>query len=175
MKVTRNVLQGWGGGLLLGLLLWPTGVMAGKPARPAAVAQADAVAHTLRQIPEACIRLQGMFTGDAGQPYRLQAVPSSAQCQRRARFAGLSPQPPAPQEGWRVDERISVPSADCAGLAMTLTVWRRDGQAATPARDGQGRARIYLQQAQAQAQAEAGQLASLPQWWGSWQVQGRCG
>jgi hypothetical protein len=43
-------------------------------------------AHTLRQIPEACARLEGVFTGDAAEPYRFSAVRTSEQCQPRARF-----------------------------------------------------------------------------------------
>ena len=32
--------------------------------------QADGAAHTLRTIPEACARVEGVFTGQAEPPYR---------------------------------------------------------------------------------------------------------
>jgi len=48
--------------------------------------QAVGAVHTLRQIPEACARLEGAFTGDAAAPYRFSAVRTSEQCQPRARF-----------------------------------------------------------------------------------------
>jgi len=53
-------------------------------ARPAAAPQAVGAVHTLRQIPEACARLEGAFTGDAAQPYRYAPVRTSPQCQPRA-------------------------------------------------------------------------------------------
>src|SRR3546814_16732177 len=38
--------------------------------RPAATPQAPGVVHTLRQIPEACARIEGAFTGQAVEPYQ---------------------------------------------------------------------------------------------------------
>src|SRR3546814_10812817 len=40
--------------------------------RPAATPQANGVVHTLRQIPEACARLEGAFTGQAVEPYKFE-------------------------------------------------------------------------------------------------------
>ena len=155
--------------LILALPAAASGAVAGH--RPAAAAQADGVAHTLRQIPEACVRVQGQFTGDAQRPYLMEVVPTAARCPRRAHFAGLARQVPDAGQQWQRDERITVPSARCPGLQVELTLWRRDGAVAPP-RDGQGRQRIYLEQVQ-QATAEA-TLAALPQWRASWKVQGQC-
>ena len=52
--------------------------------RPPATAQAVGALHTVRQIPEACIRIEGRFTGQAGAPYELRRVRTRAQCQPRA-------------------------------------------------------------------------------------------
>src|SRR5690606_33904778 len=54
--------------------------------RPAASAQANAALHTVRQIPEACTRIEGRFTGEASAPYDMQLVRTSEQCQPRAMF-----------------------------------------------------------------------------------------
>jgi hypothetical protein len=43
----------------------PTPEIHRDPATP----QPVGVLHTLRQIPEACARIQGQFTGDAANPY----------------------------------------------------------------------------------------------------------
>jgi hypothetical protein len=158
-------------GLPLLLALSGAAMATAPAARPAASPQADGVAHTLRQIPEACIRLQGMFTGRADQPYALQAVPTQERCPRRAVFAGISDAPQA-DEGWQLDEQIMVPSAACPALRMTLSLWRHPGQVRTAERDGQGQVRVYVEQAR-QAATGGGQ-ATLPQWRASWQVQGRC-
>ena len=69
-------------------------------ARPAAPAQAVGHAHALRTIPEACIRLEGEFTGDAAKPYRFSAVRTSPACQPRARRLSRHPSP-APAAGTR--------------------------------------------------------------------------
>ena len=152
------------------LLSWPA-MATGLAARPAASPQADGVAHTLRQIPEACIRLQGMFSGRADHPYALQAVPTQERCPRRAVFAGIADAPQA-DEGWQLDEQIVVPSAACPALRMTLSLWRHPGQVRKAERDGQGQVRVYVEQAR-QA-ADGAEQATLPQWRASWQVQGRC-
>jgi hypothetical protein len=47
--------------------------------------QAVGAVHTLRQIPEACARLEGAFTGDAAEPYRFSpCVPASSASHARA-------------------------------------------------------------------------------------------
>lgn len=155
---------------LLLLSFLPAAVLAGVPAELAGTPQADGVSHTLRQIPEACVRVEGRFTGQAGTPYAVAVVPLGGTCQPRARFAGAAATGPE-GAGWRVQQRITVPSARCPALAATVVVWERDGDPA-PARDGQGRARIYLEEAR--RQAGAGQLARLPAHAVQWQVAGRC-
>lgn len=126
--------------------------------RPPAAPQAIGQIHTLRRIPEACVRLEGVFTGDPAQPYRFAVVRSSPACQPRARFLGgggeTGPGRPAAVAGWRLNDVIRVPSAACPGLQVVVRVWRKPGTAAPPALDAQGRARIYLQEALARAQRE---------------------
>ena len=66
----------------------------------AATAQAVGAVHTIRQIPEACARFEGMFTGDAAQPYRFSVVRTSAQCQPRARLLDAAKAKPDTASGW---------------------------------------------------------------------------
>lgn len=141
--------------------------------RPPSRPQADGVWHTLRQIPEACARLQGRFTGQPERPYQLQAVASSTHCRRRAVLLALQQGGEDPGQGWMLDERIMVPSAACPGLAVELRLWRRQPADTSRPRDAQGRERIYLQQAREQWARQ--RLAGLPQWRAYWQLQGRCG
>ncbi len=113
--------------------------------RAAASAQADGVLFTLRQIPEACVRMQGAFSGGT-PPFRIEVMPTRADCQPRARFLGVHEQ--APQgPGWRLNDVIRVPSAHCPGLSAVLTVWRKPATGGAPALDAQGRARIVLNEA----------------------------
>lgn len=126
--------------------------------RPPASAQADGAEHTLRQIPEACVRLQGRFGGATG--YRLQALRSAPGCQPRARFAAPGSVQPDPAAGWQLDERIVVPSASRPGCRAELAVWKRPAGAAS--RDGQGQVRVYLDQGR--RDAAAGSLPALAQW-----------
>lgn len=128
--------------------------------RPLGTAQAPGVVHTLRQIPEACIRLEGVFTGQATPPYRMRAVAISPTCQPRARYRPAGQAMPAEASGWILEDRVRVPDATCPSRMAVVQVWRKPG-AAAPARDGQGQARIYLQQARQDAAAGAG--AALPQ------------
>lgn len=114
--------------------------------RPAATPQAVGAVHTLRQIPEACARLEGAFTGDAAEPYRHAVVRTSERCQPRARFVDASKVRPSVAEGWVLNERLRVPRAGCAGQEAVVTVWRRPAGAA-PERDGQGQLRIYADRA----------------------------
>ena len=53
--------------------------------RPPAAPQAVGSVHTVRGIPEACTRLEGVFTGQAGAPYKFDAVRTSPNCQARGR------------------------------------------------------------------------------------------
>jgi hypothetical protein len=127
--------------------------------RPAIPAQAVGKAHTLRTIPEACTRLQGEFTGDAGAPYRFAVVRTSARCQPRARVVDAA-KAGAPGAGWILNDRISVPSAACPAQQALVRVWRKDTAAPQPALDAQGKSRIYLEEGM--RRARSGQLPGLP-------------
>ena len=78
--------------LLLVALSLPAAAAGPKPevARDTGKPQAVGAVHTVRAIPEACARLEGMFTGDAAQPYRFAAVRSSPNCQARARYVDFA-------------------------------------------------------------------------------------
>lgn len=121
------------------------------PAKP----QDVAVAHTVRAIPEACTRLEGMFTGQSSEPYRFSAVRTSPACQARARFVDAAQAKPSAQAGWVLNDVIRVPSARCMSQQAVVRVWRMPGQASPPALDAQGRARIYLQDSQMATRAPA--------------------
>ena len=128
--------------------------------RPAATPQAVGTVHTLRQIPEACARLEGAFTGDAAQPYRYASVRTSPQCQPRARFMDFDQAKPSVAAGWKLNDVIRVPNAACPSQQAVVRVWRKPGSAAPPPLDGQGQSRIYLQDAKQQA-GTAAQAPSL--------------
>jgi hypothetical protein len=128
--------------------------------RDVAPAQADGTLHTLRTIPEACATLTGEFTGKADKPYVLDARRTSANCQPRARLVDAAKAGASAKAGWILNDRIRVPSAACPSRQAVVQVWRRRGEAALPAKDGQGQARIYLREGI--AKAKAGELASLP-------------
>lgn len=127
--------------------------------RPAATAQATGAVHTVRQIPEACTRIEGRFTGTAAQPYDMQLVRTSAQCQPRAVFLDADKVNPSEAAGWKLNEVARIPSATCSSQQAVIEVWRKPaGQQV--ALDGQGQSRVYLEDAK--AQAAAGRLAALP-------------
>ncbi|WP_166209209.1 hypothetical protein [Cognatiluteimonas telluris] len=128
--------------------------------RAPAPPQAVGVRHTLRGIPEACTRLEGMFTGDAARPYDFSAVRTSPTCQGRARFVDAGQAKPASSAGWILNDVIRVPSAACPGQQAVVTVWRHPSAAAPPKLDAQGRARIYLQESM--DKARAGALTPIP-------------
>ena len=127
--------------------------------RAAAPPQAVGQAHTLRTIPEACIRLQGRFTGDPATPYRFEPVRTSASCQARARVVGAR-EAGAPGPGWILNDRIRVASAACPGQQAVVRVWRQDHEAKAPSLDAQGKSRIYLEEGL--QRARAGKLPALP-------------
>jgi hypothetical protein len=116
--------------------------------------------HTLRTIPEACVRLLGRFTGDAAEPYRFEAARTSPACRARAEVLDAARAKPSAATGWILNDRIRVPQADCPGFQAVATVWRRPAGGAPPALDAQGRSRIYLEDSLRTAQA--GGLATLP-------------
>jgi len=105
--------------------------------------------HTLRNIPEACVRLEGQFTGDAAAPYRMGAT-RHERCALRALYVESSSldKPASVASGWILNDRIGVARADNPGCSATIEVWRRPGDAAPPALDAQGRSRIYLDKPQ---------------------------
>lgn len=127
--------------------------------RPAAAAQAVGAVHTVRQIPEACTRIEGRFSGDASTPYDMQLVRTSPQCQARAVFLDASKVSPSEAAGWKLNEVVRVPSAACSTQQALIEVWRKPvGQQVKL--DGQGQNRVYLEEGK--AQAAAGRLAALP-------------
>lgn len=147
--------------ILLAALPLPLFAANAKPEieRPAASPQADAALHTVRQIPEACTRIEGRFTGDAAAPYDMQLVRTSAQCQPRAVFLDASKVKPSEAAGWKLNEVARIPSASCSKQQAVIEVWRKPaGQQV--ALDGQGQNRVYLEDAK--TQAAAGRLAALP-------------
>ncbi|MGY0505042.1 hypothetical protein [Luteimonas sp. e5] len=112
--------------------------------RAPATPQADGVLHTLRVIPEACVRLQGRFSADAATPYALEAVPSRGNCAPRAQLVAAREARPERGEGWVLNDVIRVPRASCPGQQAVLRIWRHPGAVAAPRLDAQGRSRVYL-------------------------------
>lgn len=154
------------------LLPLPSLATTAKPEieRPAAAAQATGTVHTVRQIPEACTRIEGRFTGTAAQPYDLQLVRTSAQCQPRAVFLDATKVSPSEAAGWKLNEVVRVPSAACSSQQARIDIWRKPaGQQV--ALDGQGQNRVYL--GDAKVQAAAGRLAALPAYSAQLQVEGK--
>lgn len=141
--------------------------------RPPGTPQAVGALHTVRTIPEACTRLEGMFTGDASAPYRLQPVPVGGTCQARARWIEPAQARPAEAEGWVFEDRIRIPAAGCPSQEAVVEVWHKPVEQPL-ARDGQGQVRIYLQDAQ--KQAAAGKMAPLPEFTARMKLAGKpCG
>lgn len=127
--------------------------------RPAVTPQAVGAAHTLRQIPEACARIEGMFTGQAAEPYKFAVVRTSANCQPRARFVDAAKARPSQAGGWKFNDLIRVPNAGCPSQQAVVRVWRKPVEVGQKL-DGQGKSRIYLQESK-QA-AAAGKIAAIP-------------
>lgn len=128
--------------------------------RTVAKAQANGAVHTIRQIPEACVRFEGTFTGQAAQPYRFERVRTSAQCQPRARLLDYAQAKPASTAGWKLNDVIRIPSAVCPSQQAVVKVWRKPVEVAPPALDAQNRSRIYLQDAR--EDIDAGKVAQAP-------------
>ena len=142
--------------------------------RAAAQPQAVGAVHTLRQIPEACARLEGQFTGQAAQPYKFAVVRTSPNCQPRARFVDAAKAQPSLAAGWKFNDLIRVPNAGCASQQAVVRVWRKPADVAPPKLDGQGQARLYL--ADEKAKAAAKQLAAVPMYAAVMVVEGKaCG
>lgn len=122
--------------------------------------QAVGSAHTLRTIPEACARIEGVFTGDAAQPYKFAVVRTSPNCQPRARFVDAAKAQPSEQSGWKFNDLIRVPNASCGTQLAVVRVWRKPAAAAALKPDGQGQSRIYLEEQR--KLAAANKLAAVP-------------
>lgn len=140
--------------------------------RVGAPQQPDAV-HTVRQIPEACVRLEGRYAQPgAATPYVLQVVPVGGNCQPRARYLDGGRAQPSASAGWLLNDEIRIPEAACPGREAVVQVWRKAGDA-VPARDGQGQTRVYLEESRSKAASAAsalGQFSAVLQ-----PPAGRCG
>lgn len=139
-------------------------------ARPAATPQPIGVAHTLRQIPEACARIEGVFTGDAAEPYRYAVVRTSPNCRPRARFVDAAKAQPSEAGGWVFNDQLRVPSVECPSQQAVVRVWRKPVDQ-TIKLDGQGQSRIYIEESR-QA-AAAGSIAPIPMYAAEMGVEGK--
>lgn len=108
-------------------------------------AQAAGVPHTLRVIPEACVRLQGRFPADPAQPYVLEIVPK-APCRPRTRFvpAGQLADAPSAATGWILNDELRIPNAACSDQQAVVQVWRRQVDPTSVPLDAQGRLRLNM-------------------------------
>jgi len=131
--------------------------------------QAQNAVHTLRQIPEACARLEGMFTGQADEPYAFTVVRISPQCQPRARFVDAAKARPA-ENGWVLNDVIRVPNAACPSQQAVVHIWRKPVDKAAKL-DGQGQQRIYLKESA--DKAKSGQLDAVPMFAAQMKVEGK--
>ena len=149
--------------LLLALLL-PLPLLAAEPTpeirRDAIKPQAVGAVHTLRTIPEACARIEGLFTGTAAEPYKFAVVRTGANCQARARFVDAAKAKPSEKSGWKFNDLIRVPNAGCPSQQAVVRIWRKAADAAPPQLDAQGRSRIYLKDATAKAKTQG--ASNLP-------------
>jgi hypothetical protein len=165
--------------LLAGSLAVVAGpLLAADPApeikRDTGAPQAVGAAHTLRTIPEACARLEGVFTGDAAQPYKYAVVRTDPQCQPRARFVEYAKAQPSAAKGWKFNDLIRVPNAACSSQQAVVRVWRLPADN-KPTLDGQGSARIYLQDAK-EAAAAGKQLPAVTMYAAEMKLEGKgCG
>lgn len=138
--------------------------------RKPATAQAVGVAHTLRVIPEACVRLEGRFTGVPATPYRFAAVRTGARCQARARMVDAGSAKASAATGWVLNDEIRVPSAACPSRQALIRIWRKDANAVPPKLDAQGRSRIYLKKGL--DAARQGDLGAIPVYAAAMSMQG---
>lgn len=147
--------------LVLAALLMPAAAaQVPEIEREAGAPQAVGAAHTLRTIPEACVRLEGTFTGKTDVPYDFRAVRTSANCQPRAHLVDPRKAKPSLERGWKLNDVIRVPQAGCPSREAVVTVWRKPADVAPPGLDGQGRARIYLDESM--EKIASGDLAPVP-------------
>lgn len=136
--------------------------------------QAVGQIHTIRIIPETCAYLRGSFTskGDAASPYRYGAVRTGERCQPRARLVDPETATPSAASGWILNDLIRIPNAACKAQQAVIRIWRKPAANVTLPLDGQGKPRIYLEDAKRQAQA--GKIAPLPQYTAVLSVEGVC-
>lgn len=162
--------------VLFAALALPVAAADTKPeiTRDAAKPQAVGAVHTLRTIPEACARIEGLFTGQAAEPYKFAVVRTSPNCQPRARFVDAAKAKPSEQSGWKFNDLIRVSNASCPSQQAVVRVWRKPADAAPPKLDAQGRSRIYLKDAT--DAAKKGDLAAVPMFAAAMRVEGEaCG
>lgn len=149
----------------------PTIAQAPEIRREPATPQQTGALHTLRQIPEACARLEGMFTGDAAQPYRFATVRTSPNCQPRARFVDYAKAKPSAAAGWKLNDLIQVPNAGCPSQKAMVQIWRKPAEAAPPDLDAQCRSRLYRKDLQ--AAAKRGGVNEVPMYAAEMRVEGQ--
>ena len=141
--------------------------------RPAAAPQDSGAVHTLRTLPEACARIEGMFTGQSAEPYKFAIARTSAACQPRARLVDAAKAKPSAAGGWIFNDLIRGPSAACPSQQAVVRIWRKPAAVAPPQLDAQGRSRIYLKDAAERAKAGG---ADLPVYAAALAVEGKdCG
>lgn len=165
--------------VLLAAFAWPA--MAAADLKPAALKpqivrvdakpQAVGTAHTLRTIPEACVRIEGLFTGDAAKPYKFAVVRISPKCQPRAQFIDAVKAQPSVAGGWTFKDQVRVPNASCGTQLAVVKVWHKQAAVAPPKADGQGQSRIYLEDQR--KNAAANKLAALPMFAAVMAVEGK--
>ena len=158
---------------VLAALALPAAAADPKPEidRPVGKPQAVGVIHTLRQIPEACARVEGAFTGQAAEPYKFAVVRTSPNCQPRARFVDAVKAKADAKSGWIFNDVIRVPSAACPSQMAVVRIWRKPAAGAPPKLDAQGRSRIYLKESV--DAAKKGDLAALPIYAAAMSVEGK--
>ncbi|MEG3192404.1 hypothetical protein [Lysobacter sp. D1-1-M9] len=139
--------------------------------RAAAAAQAVGAAHTLRTIPEACARIEGVFTGRAADPYEFSVVRTSPRCQARAVLADAVRIKPSPATGWILNDLVRVPSAACPSREAVVEVWRKPAANGGPELDTQGAVRVYLDD-QTQRAASVGKRSAIAKFAVAMSVQG---
>ncbi len=156
------------------LFLGPVAIAAGAQIpeiqREPYPAQSPGKVHTIRIIPEACAYLQGSFTTETTAPYRYGAARTAKRCQPRARLVDPAKANPSVEAGWILNDLIRIPNAACPAQMAVIRVWRKPANNA-PQLDGEGRPRIYLEDAK--RQAAAGKIAPLPQYAAVLTMEGR--
>ena len=143
------------------LALRGAGPQAGNHARRPSSRRPIGEAHTLRTIPEACARIEGMFTGQAAEPYKFARRCAPAPTASRARASSMREGEAVEKDGWKFNDLIRVPSAACPSQQAVVRVWRKPADAAPPELDAQGRSRIYLKDATEAAKAQGADGADV--------------